>query len=485
MRSTRLAGAAAIALVAAAPALILTAPALVAGAADADETAQPGPGRVQAPTPTHTPSYDPSRSLAPLVKAVEPAVAAIEVEGTVRAGPAIPPQLREFFGPMMPDTPPRRMKGEGSGFVISADGLLLTNHHVVDGAETIRARFTDGTVVEAELIGSDASTDVALLQLPDDRTWTHVSLGDSDAVEVGDWVVAVGNPLGLGSTVTAGIVSGKGRNLGDNPYDEFLQTDAAINRGNSGGPLFSLDGAVVGMNTAIIQYANTVGFSVPANVIQRVIDDLRDDGRVSRGYIGVALQPMDRGLATAMGLDEPRGALVTDVQPGLPGAEAGLRSGDVVLEVEGETIDDTADLIRTIGRYQAGEKVRLTLWRDGREKRVGLTLAERPGRKVARAAPAEEDAAPQATPVQSLGLRVAPLTAADADLPQGVRITAVDPAGPAGDRLAAGDVIVKVNRVPITDVAELEQVLGAASGTALFEIRRGEARRFVAVDVPG
>ena len=204
-------------------------------------------------------------SLAPLVQRVEPAVVAIEVAGIV-PGRKVRPELRDALGPLF-DEPARLVRGEGSGFVISADGLLLTNHHVVDGAQSIKARFTDGTAVDVELLGSDSRTDVALLRLPEDRTWPHVTLGDSGDVQVGDYVVAVGNPLGLGTTVTTGIVSGKGRSLGLSVYDAFLQTDAAINQGNSGGPLFGLDGGVIGMNTAVIRYANTVGFAIPADVI--------------------------------------------------------------------------------------------------------------------------------------------------------------------------------------------------------------------------
>ena len=454
--------------------LMLLAIAPVAIAAPAD-----GANAPVAPPPT----FNPAASLAPLVEAVTPAVAAIEVEG-VRSGAAdLPPGFEEFFGPFLRDFDPgpRVVRGEGSGFVIDADGLLVTNHHVVDGATTVRARFADGTTVTAEVIGSDPRTDLALLQLPRDRTWAHVTFGDSDALRVGDWVVAMGNPLGLGITVTAGIVSGKSRNLGNNPYDEFLQTDAAINQGNSGGPLFDLNGRVVGVNSAIIQYANTVGFSIPSNLARRIVEDLRDGGVVRRGFLGIGLQDPDEDLARALGLASARGALVTEIEPGLPADAAGLRRGDVVVDVDGTPVADAASLIRAIGRYKPGERVALGLWRDGRRKEVRVQLAARPDDPtIARTPQPRAAPAPTTETTSALGFRVRPTTATSTEA-AALEVVAVDAEGPARGRLMAGDRIVAVNRVPVTTTAALAEALEASGETVLLEILRGETRRFVAI----
>jgi serine protease Do len=282
---------------------------------------------------------------------------------------------------MDPRALPRRT-GEGSGFVISADGLMLTNHHVIDDADRITVVFGDGEEVAARVLGSDASMDIALLQLPADRSWDHLELGDSDATQVGDWVLAMGNPLGLGNTVTAGIISGKGRVLGHDIFgnEDFLQTDAAINPGNSGGPLVTLDGKVVGMNTAIIAGANTVGFSVPANLITSVMDELRTEGHIARGFLGVNSQPLTPELAELLGVDAEDGALVSSVFPDTPAAKAGLERGDVVVEVDGQEIDDQTELVAAIGNKRPGEKVELRVVRAKGPKNLSVTLAERPGR---------------------------------------------------------------------------------------------------------
>lgn len=445
-------------------------------------------GTVASPTPVGElpATFNPAKSLAPLVRAVEPAVVAIEVEG-VRAGPGVadlPPGFRDFFGPFLQDMDPgpRVVRGEGSGFVISADGLLVTNHHVIDGASSVKARFASGEIIEAAVIGSDPRTDLALLQLPADRSWPHVELGDSEQVEVGDWVVAIGNPLGLGITVTAGIISGKGRNLGSNPYDEFIQTDAAINQGNSGGPLFDLHGRVIGVNSAIIKYANTVGFSIPSDLVRRVVEDLREGGVVRRGFIGVGLQDPDPELARALGMDKARGALVTHVQPDSPAERAGLRPGDVLTAVEGAAVADSASLIRLIGRHKPGERVRIDLWREGRSRTARMELAARPDEAAAGPRP-DRPAPPAVEPAPTtidLGFRVRPITAADT-AGAAIQVVQVDPAGPARGRLLPGDRIVSVNRQPIAAPAELAEAIQASGDPVLFEILRGDTRRYIAV----
>lgn len=430
--------------------------------------------------------YTPSRSLSPLVKAVQPAVASIEVEGVVSPRAAqLPPEFQDFFGPLMRDSNPgpRVVRGEGSGFVISADGLLVTNHHVVDQATTIRARFDDGTTVEAKLLGSDARTDIALLQLEGNRDWSYVELGDSDTLQVGDWVVAMGNPLGLGITVTAGIISGTGRSLGNNPYDEFIQTDAAINQGNSGGPLFDLNGHVVGMNSAIIKYANTVGFSIPSSLVQRVVDDLRQGGVVRRGFIGIGLQDPDAQLAEALGLATARGALVTDVQPGMPAERAGLRSGDIVLAVDDLNVSDSSALIRRIGRYQPEDRVKLTVWRDGRERTVRVQLDERPDELAERASPRVAPRPQPPAPLTDLGFRVDPSSqsGAESEPSGGLLVTWVDPSGPAAGRLEVGDRIVSISRQPVRSAAELAEMASVSGDTVLLSVERRDTRRYVAI----
>lgn len=422
-------------------------------------------------------TYDPTRSLAPLVEAVEPAVVAIEVEGT-REVNDIPPMLRQFM-----DGPQRRpVRGEGSGFVISSDGLLLTNHHVIDNADVITVRFADGRTAVASLIGSDAENDVALLQLPKDRKWPHVELGASDEARVGDWVVAVGNPLGLGTSVTTGIISGKGRNLGDNPFHAFLQTDAAINRGNSGGPLFGLDGKVLGMNTAIIQYANTIGFAVPSDTLKSLVEDLKDDGEVQRGFVGIALQPVDVELGLAMGLDRARGAMITGVQPGLPGERAGLLAGDIITQVGASEVVDVNDAIQRISAHRPGQTVSLQVIRDGKARNVRVKLAQRGERAVA-SAPVESRLTPSADQLDRLGVKLRPGRAAN-QTEAGVDVLGVLPGSAAWGRLQPGDRIISANKVAVSSTAELVDVLDATAKTVVLDVRRQGRRVFVAISLP-
>ena len=322
------------------------------------------------PMPTAVGTYDPGRSLAPLVSAVSPAVVSIEVTGSTGSS-RVPPGFPGF-----PQQHPSQ--GQGSGFITSADGLVLTNHHVVQGATSIAVKLQDGTKVAAEVLGSDAEIDIALLQLPTDRAWPYVALGSSEDLRVGDRVVAMGNGLGLGTTVTTGIVSGKGRVMLDAVHEDFLQTDAAINPGNSGGPLFTLEGEVVGVNTAIIAGANTVGFAVPIDMVSAVVDDLRRDGRVSRGFFGVTLQPIDPLLVKALGLDAVSGALVSQAHPDTPAAKAGVQAGDVLTKVDGIPVVDVVDAVKRISQHRPGEVVTIELLREGQRMERSVTLTERP-----------------------------------------------------------------------------------------------------------
>ena len=337
------------------------------------------------PEPELDLTYNPTVSFAPLVQALEAAVVAIEVERSVEGvdpddalANDIPAPFREFFRADPRLFGPQRQQGEGSGFIISEDGLVLTNQHVVAHADTIKARLSDGTAVVATLLGTDARLDIALLQLPNDRTWPVAELGHSAEAQVGDWVLAMGNPLGLGLTVTAGIISGKGRALSQDPYDDFLQTDAAINQGNSGGPLFDLHGRVIGINTAIIQGANTVGFAVPIDTVAAVVDELRESGGVSRGFIGIQPRTVTPELGEAMKLGVDHGALVVVVVDRSPAADAGLLEGDVVIALGDHPISDQNALTRTIGAIKPGEQILLTIIRDGEERHVTVVLGQRP-----------------------------------------------------------------------------------------------------------
>jgi serine protease Do len=312
-------------------------------------------------------SFDPRDSLAPLVEAVQPAV--VNVYTSARR--AIPREYQYFFG--MPSE--RTVEGQGSGFVISADGYILTNRHVVDEFSDFRVKFPTGEEYTARKIGVDSGSDVALLKIEPKGALRYLRLADSDKVRVGDWVVAVGNPLGLGHTVTAGIVSGKGRSIPNAPFDEFLQTDASINPGNSGGPLVGLDGTVVGMNTAIIQGANTVGFAITANQIAEVVPQLREGGKVARGYLGVQMAELPEAARKAIG----QGVLLAEVEPGGPAEKAGLRGGDLVTKVGDREVLETRDLLRAVSGKTPGATVDVTYVREGKSRTARVTLGERPG----------------------------------------------------------------------------------------------------------
>jgi serine protease Do len=325
---------------------------------------------VQTPTPTTVPTYDPSRSFAPLVEAVSPAVVAIEVQK--------PDAEAALFQV-------ERIKlGEGSGFLVSAEGLVLTNHHVVTGVTRLAVRMSDGRVIPATVVGADASIDVALLRLEDAGPWPYVVLGTSADVRVGDWVLALGNPLRLGTTVTAGIVSGKGRVLNHDRYyrsDDFLQTDAAINPGNSGGPLFDLNGMVIGMNSQIIAGANTTGFAISADLLREALPDLIERGHVARGFLGVHARELEPAEIVEHSLADG-GAWIRVLIADSPAAAAGLEEGDIVLAVEGETVSDPDDLIAAVGSRRPGETVKLTVLRAGERRTIKLTLGEKPPRSA-------------------------------------------------------------------------------------------------------
>ncbi len=344
---------------------MLSALAMLLAGATASPLASPRPDIPLGPT------YSPARSFAPLVESVLPAVVSLQVTHTA---------IRPVYTRAGVYAQQFQQSGEGSGFVISSDGLVLTNAHVVHGADVITATFTDGREVQADVLGYDEAMDVALLKLRGDEDWDHVVLGDSEDAEVGDWVIAMGNPLGLGHTVTAGIVSAKGRVLGHHLFGDraFIQTDAAINQGNSGGPLFNLHGEVVGINTMIIAGANTVGFAIPIDEVEAVLDDLKETGHVRRGYAGVRPIPLNARLAATIGVDVAHGAVLAEVFEDTPAARAGLRPGDVVTAVEGEPVQRPEDLFRHFGGRRPGDRIAVQVARPDGTHRIPMVLGEAP-----------------------------------------------------------------------------------------------------------
>ena len=373
---------------------------------------------------------------------------------------------------------PRRPFGlsQGSGFFISEDGLIVTNHHVVENGSKFTVVTSDGAELDATLVGADARTDLAVLRVTGARKFTYVKFASGD-VRIGEWVVAVGNPFGLGGTVTAGIVSARNREIGGNRYDDFLQIDAAVNKGNSGGPAFNLNGEVIGINTAIFSPSGGnigIAFAIPASTARDVVDELTKNGQVVRGWLGVQIQPVTRDIADSVGLPEARGAIVNTPQEGSPAAKAGIRAGDIVTAVNGEAVRNPRELARRIGEMAPDSKVRITLWREGKSQDLDITL----GRLQANEAKAAE---PQAKPegLARLGMK---LESGDG----GVVVADVERDSAAENRdIRAGDVIVSVNGEPVSAPEAVAKALqdSEAKGrkAALFQVKRGEESRFVAI----
>ena len=448
-------------------------------------------------------------SLAGVVEAVSPAVVSIEVMHKPRPaltsqqwrGHDMPDFFKRFFGDDFAERfgrtpefgPGHNMPrgGIGSGFVVDADGYIVTSNHVIAGAETVTVILDDGTRLDAEIVGGDRRTDIALLKVESDEPLPTVSFAADDGTRVGDWVVAIGNPFGVGKTATFGIVSARGRGTGPNPYEDHLQIDAPINSGNSGGPTVNLHGEVIGVNTSIVSPSGGnvgIGYAVPAVTATAVIDNLKAHGRVMRGWLGVHIQPVTKDIAASLGLEGTEGAIVARVQPESPAAEAGLEQGDVITAVNQAPIEDTRALSQTIAAIDAGTSATLTVWRDGEV--IELTAA------IANAAPvveasAEMSGADEAGRLDTFGLRLEnldPEAGEGADMEGGGAVIVAEVApGSAAHRkgIRPGDVIVTVGNEPVGSIAEVNERIEAAQGdgrkAVLMLMSRDGSERFVAL----
>jgi serine protease Do len=372
-----------------------------------------------------------------------------------------------------------KQKALGSGFIVDSQGHVVTNAHVVEDADMVRVKLADGRDFDAKVRGRDKRLDLAVLDLVGAKELPSVSLGSSEALRVGDYVVAIGNPFGLGNTVTAGIVSAKGRSIGAGPYDDFIQTDASINPGNSGGPLFNLQGQVVGIDTAINPNGQGIGFAIPVDALKDVLPQLVATGHVSRGRLGVLIQPVDEGLAKALGLDHPKGALIAEVEPGSPADKAGLRAGDLVVSVDNAEVHNSDELPRLVARHRPGSKVSLQVTRDRATRTMDVTLDQlQEEAESSEQGPGGGPSAPSSPSSSSLGIGVA-------NTPDGVMVESVRRGGAAEGQLTRGDVIVEVNRAPVKSADELARRIQAApGGQPLFlKVRREGKTRFVAIEM--
>ncbi len=446
----------------------------------------------------------PPASFADLSAKLSPTVVNIYTTQTIKANrlphgfpfgdsQQLPEQFRRFFG--LPDTPdnngssphPREMKRTslGSGVIISKDGYIVTNNHVVDDADEIKVKLTNFEEYDAKLIGRDPKTDLALIKINPKNSLPVAEFGDSDALRVGDWVVAIGNPFGLEQTVTAGIVSAKGRSIGSTPYENFIQTDASINPGNSGGPLFDMNGKMVGINTAIYSRSGGnigIGFAIPVNMAKNIIGQLKEHGKVVRGWLGVMIQQVTPELAKQFNLDRPIGALVGEVSPDSPAKQAGLEQGDVIVAYQGREITQMSMLPALVAQTPVGSKVEVVVVRQGKKKKLTVTIAK-----------LKEDlvAGSNAGSVvgHELGLSVQPLTPELAkslglDETSGVIVSDVDPDSPAADAgLRRGDLILEINRQPITKPDDYQAAMTKLrkGDDVLLWIKRDDHKRFVVV----
>lgn len=456
------------------------------------------------------PQVTQQQGFADLVEAVKPAVVSILVEAqapgrNVQRGrdfqfnfPDLPEghPFRDFFdqfgGPGGPggrggsgeqEPRPRQFMAAGSGFIVSADGYVVTNNHVVEDATKVTVVMEDGSEQVAEIVGTDERTDLAVLKIAGEDL-PFVTF-EEEASRIGDWVVAVGNPFGLGGTVTVGVISGSGRNIGGSNYGDFLQIDAAVNTGNSGGPAFNTKGEVVGVNTAIYSpNGGNVGiaFAIPAGTVKQIVNQLITDGTVTRGYLGVSIQDVSRDIADGVGLSQPLGAIVREPAADGPAGAAGVKSGDIITAVDGDQIDDALDLSRTIASKSPGSVVELTIWREGAETKLNVTLTELNQDVAATETPTPPAEVPQAQ--STLGLTLVP----NGDGTGGVLIQEVEPDTPAAQRgLSVGDVILEVDNTPVSSAADfdkaIETVRGKGLETALVKVARNGESTFIGLPI--
>jgi serine protease Do len=435
-------------------------------------------------------------SFAEIAEKLSPTVVNIKVTKTEKVGfdhPQIPEgPFGDFFERFFKDMPQgpqsRKIQGAGSGVIISSDGYILTNNHVVEGAREITVTLSDKQEYRAKVVGRDPKTDLAVVKIDAPKSLPAASLGNSDQLKVGEWVVAIGNPFGLSDTVTAGIVSAKGRVIGAGPYDDFIQTDASINPGNSGGPLLNMKGEVVGINTAILPEGQGIGFAIPVNTAKPLIPQLESKGKVTRGYLGVNIQSISTELAKALKLKETRGALVADVVEGSPAEKAGVKRGDVIVAYNGNAVEDSHTLPAMVAATPVGREITLTVLRDGKEQQLRMEVGKLPSDETK--AEAEESAQPAGG---KLGLRlhtVNPELARQLGLraDQGVVVMGVEPGSPAAEAgIQQGDVILEVNRKPVTSINDVkEQVSKTGDGDqVLLLVQRDQAKLYVPVSPQG
>ena len=436
----------------------------------------------------------PFTNFADLVAKVKPAVISVRVKfddastTALQEGSSLDKFFRQFGFENMPDGVPRRhevITGEGSGFFISADGYAVTNNHVVNHAKTVQVTTDDGSIYSAKVVGTDPKTDLALIKVDGKKDFTYVKFANHSP-RVGDWVIAVGNPFGLGGTVTAGIVSARGRDIGSGPYDDYIQIDAPINKGNSGGPAFDVNGDVIGVNTAIVSPSGGsvgIGLDIPADTAKLVVAQLKDKGHVTRGWMGVEVQPVTTAIADSLGMKKAEGALVDRAQAGSPASQAGIAVGDVIEAINGAPVKSSRDLARKVAILAPGTAVKLDILHKGEAKTMTLTLGQMPNQQQAKAS---DESAKPATSAPHLGLQLAPATDVPGAGDKGVAVLGVEPDGPAADHgFETGDVILDVGGKPVANASQVREALSAAQAQGkhdvLMRVKTADGTRFIAM----
>jgi serine protease Do len=448
------------------------------------------------PAPAHAAEQSTPPGFADLVAKVKPAVISVRVKIEEQSSAdnddngAIPrnsPFYRFFFGPNGEQNK-QVVTGEGSGFFISPDGYAVTNNHVVDHAKTVQVTTDDGTIYTAKVVGTDPKTDLALLKVDANKQFAYAEFADQRP-RVGDWVIAVGNPFGLGGTVTAGIVSASGREIGASPYDDYLQIDAPINKGNSGGPAFNMNGKVTGVNSAIVSPSGGsvgIGFDIPADTAKLVVNELKQKGSVTRGWLGVQVQPVTAAIADSLGLNKAAGALVDQPEPNSPAAKADLKAGDIITEVNGTPIKDARALAQQIARSAPGSSAKLTILRDGKTQNVEVTLATMPKQQQeANAQPQQQE---QPAPEQHLGMNLAPAQDVEGTGKEGVVVLGVDPNGPAAQNgMQTGDVILDVSGKAVQTPSQVREAINQTKSqgrhSVLMRVKSPDGTKYVAIPV--